>query len=195
MILSNVKIVEAIENGRLRIDPLPHLKATESPFNTSAVDLTLGEEILVPRDGANITFDLREKFSTDFLERNWRAVTISDDQPFKLRPHQLVLGRTAERVEFPLNAAGPNFSARVEGRSSHARLGLVVHLTAPTIHANFEGTVTLEMVNFGMYPLELTPGIKICQLVIETVDGVPAFVASQFRGQSAPQGLATTSAR
>jgi dCTP deaminase len=170
------------------------LTAAEPPFNTSAIDLTLGDEILVPDKGANITFALKEQFSSRFLERNWRAVKIREDQPFKLEPNRLVLGRTAESIEFPLSSTGPNYCARVEGRSSNARLGLVVHLTAPTIHANFKGTVTLEMVNFGVYPLELTPGIKICQLVIETVDGVPTVVPSQFRGQSAPQGLTASSA-
>ncbi len=188
MILSNVKIVEAIQKGHLSIAPLPHLEAAEAPFNTSAIDLTLGDEILVPRQGANITFALREKFSSDFLERNWRAVKITDDQPFKLKPNLLILGRTVERIKLPVTPDGPSYSARVEGRSSHARLGLVVHLTAPTIHADFEGTITLEMVNFGAYPLELTPGIKICQLIIETVDGTPVFVASRFRGQGAPSG-------
>lgn len=150
--------------------------------------MTLGDEIVVPREGANITFALKEKFSKDFLARNWRVVKITDEQPFKLKPNILVPRRTAERVKFPVNPKGPNHCGRVEGRSSHARLGLVVHLTAPTIHADFEGTITLEMVNFGAYPLELTPGVKVCQLIIETVDGIPEFVGNQFRGQSAPQG-------
>jgi dCTP deaminase len=188
MILSNVKIVDAIEKKLISIAPLPHLRPGDAPFNTSSLDLTLGDEILVPREGANITFALREKFSPDFLERNWRSVTIAEDQPFKLKPNVLVLGRTVERVWFPVNPDGPTYSARVEGRSSHARLGLVVHLTAPTIHADFEGTITLEMVNLGPYPLELTPNIKICQLIVEAVDGTPAFTSSQFRGQRSPQG-------
>jgi dCTP deaminase len=190
VILSNVKIVEAIEKGHISITPTPPRDPGAPPFNTSSIDLTLGDELLVPREGANITFALKEKFSTDFLERNWRAIKITDEQPYKLRPSTLVLGRTAERVAFPINPdpEGPNYSARVEGRSSHARLGLVIHLTAPTIHADFEGTITLEMVNFGAYPLELTPGIKICQLIVETVDGTPAFAPNQFRGQGAPHG-------
>ena len=188
MILSNTKIVEAIHKGHVRIAPLPHLRATEAPFNTSALDLTLGDELLIPREGANITFALSEKFSTEFLHRNWVATKISAEQPFKLKPHRLILGRTAEHVDFPLTDGGPNYCARVEGRSSHARLGLVVHLTAPTIHARFRGTITLEMVNLGPYPVELTPGIPICQLIIETVDGTPALVSSRFRGQTTPHG-------
>lgn len=190
MILSNVRIVEAIQQGLISVSPRPPAEPGAPPFNTSSIDLTLADEILIPREGANVTFALKEKFSTDFLERNWRAIEITDEQPLKLQPNKLVLGRTAERVGFPINSdpAGPNYSARVEGRSSHARLGLVIHLTAPTIHADFEGTITLEMVNFGAYPLELTPGIKICQLIIETVDGTPVFAPNQFRGQSSPQG-------
>ena len=65
MILSNVKIVEAIEKGHISISPPPPRDPGAPPFNTSSIDLTLGDEILVPRKGANITFALKEKFSTD----------------------------------------------------------------------------------------------------------------------------------
>ncbi len=188
MILSNVQIVEALSKRYIGISGLAGMDPGAPPFNTSSVDLTLSDEILVPKGDANISFSLREKFSTTFLERNWTLERITETRPFKLVAGLLVLGRTVERVEFPILPDAPCYSARVEGRSSHARLGLAVHLTAPTIHANFEGTITLEMINFGPYPLELTPGFKVCQLIVEAVDGTPVYVPNQFRGQGAPQG-------
>lgn len=79
--------------------------------------------------------------------------------------------------------------ARVEGRSSLARQGLIVHFTAPTIHTDFNGTITLEMINLGKMPLILTPGMRICQLIIESVIGVPTPVGlSQFQNQQTPAG-------
>jgi dCTP deaminase len=80
-------------------------------------------------------------------------------------------------------------AARVEGKSSLARCGLLVHFTAPTIHAGFEGTITLEMINLGAYPILLYPGMEISQLIVEQVVGTPRAAASQFQSQSTPVGL------
>lgn len=65
-------------------------------------------------------------------------------------------------------------AARVEGRSTLARLGLVVHMTAPVIHSDFDGVIVLEMYNFSRYPLLLWPNrLRICQLVFEQLSGEP----------------------
>ena len=66
----------------------------------------------------------------------------------------------------------------------------MVHFTAPTIHAGYSGTITLEMVNLGQYDIILRPGAYVCQLIIETVDGVPFSSVSQFQGQTRPGGIA-----
>jgi len=79
-------------------------------------------------------------------------------------------------------------AARIEGRSSLARFGLIVHCTAPTIHAEFSGNITLEITNLGSYPIMLRPGMRICQLIVETVEGVPVEAKSQFHGQQEPAG-------
>ena len=82
----------------------------------------------------------------------------------------------------------PTLTARVEGKSSRARFGLLVHFTAPTIHAGFEGPITLEMMCLGTSPFTLYPGLPICQLVVEQVVGTPSESRSQFHNQATPAG-------
>ncbi|HEX9587843.1 MAG TPA: hypothetical protein VGA15_08865 [Bradyrhizobium sp.] len=75
-------------------------------------------------------------------------------------------------------------AARVEGKSSLARLGIAVHLTAPTIHAGFKGRVRLEIVNHGPLPIVLKSGMRICQFIFEMTHGTPeAGYKGQFLGQ------------
>ena len=114
---------------------------------------------------------------------------------FNLHPWRLVLGLTVEYVKLPLpHEIGADvrdrgwLAARVEGKSSLARIGLLVHFTAPTIHAGFEGQIALEMMNLGPSPIILTPGMAVCQLILELVHGVPDAPASRFAGQTDPTG-------
>ena len=81
-------------------------------------------------------------------------------------------------------------AARVEGKSSLARFGLLVHFTAPTIHAGFSGTIALEMMNLGPAPIRLSRGMPICQLILEQVFGEPLSGAGQFQGQTDAAGTA-----
>ncbi len=114
-----------------------------------------------------------------------------DAQPFRLERNQFVLANTIERVDFPLQTDATSYAARVEGRSSLARCGILVHFTAPTIHAGFVGTITLEIINLGFTPfllLLLRPNLPICQLIIEEVRGAPALAPNQFLGQTNPEG-------
>jgi dCTP deaminase len=100
-----------------------------------------------------------------------------------------VLGKTLERVQLPLTPEGPWLAARVEGRSSYARCGVLVHFTAPTILAGFDGTITLEIMNFGDCSVILRPETPICQLVLEQVSSRPFRNDSQFQGQNRPTGI------
>lgn len=113
---------------------------------------------------------------------------ISKGQPFVLKPGRLVLGKTMEHVELPILEKGQCLAARVEGKSSYARCGLLVHFTAPTIHSGFAGTITLELINLGPCNISLYPGTPICQLIVKTVLGTPFRNDSQFQGQSRPGG-------
>jgi dCTP deaminase len=184
MILSNVRIRDALDDGSLVIQPRPEL-----PYDTTSVDLSLGDEISWLKEGLPISIDFRQgKFKSLFTKDNCVRRTITNEEGFNLQPHKFVLAKTREYVALPLREGKPCLAARVEGKSSYARCGLLVHFTAPTVHNNFDGTITLEMMNLGQYPISLYPGIPICQLILERVDGVPVPKDSQFKGQSTPTG-------
>ena len=193
MILSNVSIHKAIDNGWLTIEPEPSPRTPsngdpECPYNTSAVDLRLGREIAWFRDDMAFSIDLKQGDFRRLFAQNSVKRKLDDDQPFQLRPQRLVLGKTLEKVTLPIIDDGTCLAARVEGKSSYSRCGLLVHFTAPTIHSGFSGTITLELINLGTIPILLHPEIPICQLIIEQVDGVPIRRDSQFQGQSTVHG-------
>jgi dCTP deaminase len=83
-----------------------------------------------------------------------------------------------------VNLKEARLGARVEGKSSLARIGLSIHVTAPTIHAGFEGRIRLEIMNHGILPIRLKPEMRICQLILEQTVGTPdKGYQGQFRGQ------------
>lgn len=98
-----------------------------------------------------------------------------------------MLAITRERVHLTRNS---KLAARVEGRGSLARLGLVVHLTAPTIHSGWNGKITLEMINFSPFHLKLIPGrTPVCQLIVEMLESEPLRdITTIFQGQINPSG-------
>jgi len=189
MILSNTEIISCLERGSFRIDPHPGKDAALKPFNTSAVDLRLGDEILVPNENQPFQLDLRQGAIASFLAQHSGIHSLSSERPYSLRRGKLVLGKTLERVHFPIIENGPCYGARIEGRSSIARCGILVHFTAPTIHAGFHGTITLEIINFGAADFLLFPGMAICQLIIEEIRGCPVSAPNQFSGQQSAAGV------
>jgi dCTP deaminase len=195
MILSNHSIHEALDKGWLKITPEPQprqMSASGCPYQTSAVDLRLGHEIAFFKEGLPLNIDLRRGSFANLFGPNSVSRQISEEQPYSLAPGKLVLGKTLERIELPITLDAPNLApclaARVEGKSSYARCGLLVHFTAPTIHAGFAGTITLELINLGPIPILLYPKAPICQLIIEQVHGRPFRNDSQFQGQSRAGG-------
>jgi len=112
--------------------------------------------------------------------RYQRKVNVSG---YELRPHAFLLAWTHEYIELPINS---RIAARVEGKSSLARLGIGIHITAPTIHAGFKGQIQLEMFNFGPHEIILDAQMKICQLIFEQTIGTPQKgYAGTFAGQRA----------
>lgn len=152
--------------------------------------MLLGDVIEVPLDAA-ITIDLtRPGNVAETIKRNSETHPITADKPFKLEPWRFVLGTTREWIELPLQSEPDrSLSARIEGKSSRARFGLMIHFTAPTVHPNFKGNLTLEMINCGKYPFLLTPGMAIAQLIFEEVRGIPVKNDSQFQNQRDPAGV------
>jgi dCTP deaminase len=194
MILSNKEILNAIAEGIIEISPTPStpsLENPESPWNTSSLDLRLSDVLSRPkvREGAApFTYDLRHGGIAAFLKDNYETKAIDPEGGYSLQPNKFVLSNTLEKIHLKINPNGPNYAARVEGRSSFARCGLLVHFTAPTIHAGFAGPITLELMNLGANSITLFPNMPICQLIFEKVEGQIAFTPSQFQNQSSPEG-------
>ncbi len=190
MILSNVEIIAAMQSGRIRIDPLASKDPALAPFNTTSVDLRLAKTISIPQSNNQFVPRPSAGGLARLLAGNSQTVTITEQQPFLLKPNLFILGQTIETVDFPIpeETGQPCYAARVEGKSSLARYGLLVHFTAPTIHAGFRGPITLEIINLGPYDILLEAQTYICQLIIEEVKGIPVLTPSQFRGQTTPTG-------
>ena len=194
MILSNRGLQVALDSGDLIIDPEPvprfPTEGASCPFDTCSVNLRLGHRVSIPKLGKPFSFDLRHGKIGPFLAEVYEEVEINQTGGFTLPVHQFVLGNTMERVSLPIREGRPCYAARIEGRSSFARIGLIVHFTAPTIHSGFDGTITLEMINLGPYPITLYRGMEICQLIVEPLDASPFLNPSDFQGQNRPAGVA-----
>jgi dCTP deaminase len=189
MILSNREICRALADNKFSIRSLAGEDPSKAPFNTSAVDLRLADEISICDKKVPVSLDLRKPGIAGFLAANSTVMKITEAQPYTLVPNKLILAKTIEVVSFPLLSGQFTYSARVEGKSSLARCGILVHFTAPTIHAGFNGTITLEIINLGPIDFLMYPGMFICQLIIEEVKGEPADAPNQFKGQNTAAGL------
>jgi dCTP deaminase len=183
MIFTDREIQIALDRELLTIDPRP----SEEAYSSTTVDLTLDEnlsEYLDPTAGIESVVDPTQDGydHEEALSRLTRLVRIGNEG-YLLRPNKLVLAWTAEYVALPIHA---RVAARVEGKSSLARLGIGVHITAPIIHAGFKGQIRLEMVNQGSVPIRLKTGMRICQLCFEQTLGTPVKgYKGRFSGQTA----------
>jgi dCTP deaminase len=181
MILTDREIQKLLKSGLISIEPKPPIDA----YDSTAVDLTLDPLIRVFRTnvpGLIIDPGAPGYKATELIRSATDPLTIGD-QGWDLPRGTLVLAWTKERVDLDFKG---RVAARVEGKSGLARIGLGVHVTAPTIHAGFPGTIQLELVNHGPLPIKLRPYMAICQLIIETIKGTPSKAhKSQFHGQSA----------
>lgn len=177
MILSDRSIKEALASGRIVIDPLD-----ESMIQPSSVDVTIDRFFRVFRNHTMGLIDVREN-----LEDLTELVEIPDGDRFILHPGEFVLGATAERV-----ALGDDIVARLEGKSSLGRLGLLIHSTAGFVDAGWDGYLTLELSNVATLPITLYPGMKIGQISfisMTTPAEQPygsAQLGSKYQGQRGP---------
>jgi dCTP deaminase len=192
MILSDREIRLALQRGLLNIEPEPTMKA----WSSAAVDLRLGAVLRRWKDMVNRpAMGVEHRFRPAHPEFDFVEILNEFSEQFSipaegyvLAPGQFILGWTMERIRIP-NLS--RLAARVEGKSSLARLGLGVHVTAPTVHAGFgdaeaEGIpLQLEIWNVGSLPIELQTGMFICQLIFEEVHGTPE---RGYEGQFRQQG-------
>jgi len=177
MILSDHSIREELAAGRIEIEPL-----NEAYIQPSSVDLTIDRFFRVFRNHTMPVIDVKQN-----LEELTELVEIPADGVFILHPNEFVLGATAERVKLPTDLV-----ARLEGKSSLGRLGLLIHSTAGFVDAGWDGYLTLELSNIATLPITLYPGMKIGQisfLRMTTPADVPygsAAVGSKYQGQRGP---------
>ena len=177
MILSDRTIREQLAAGRIGIDPLD-----ESCIQPSSVDLRLDRLFRVFLNHTMSVIDVRKDLS-DLTQE----VEIAEGDAFILHPGEFVLGSTSERISVP-----DDIVARIEGKSSLGRLGLLIHSTAGFIDAGFSGHITLELSTVANLPITLYPGMKIGQvsfLQMTTPADVPygsAKVGSKYQGQRGP---------
>ncbi|MBC8194683.1 MAG: dCTP deaminase [Acidimicrobiia bacterium] len=178
MILSDRSIREAVADGRIVIEPFD-----DSCVQPSSVDLHLDHRFLVFRNHTRGLIDVRQDLS-DLTE----MVEGSEDDPFILHPGEFVLGSTSERVGVP-----DDLVARLEGKSSLGRLGLLIHSTAGYVDAGWDGQLTLELSNVASLPITLYPGMKIGQIsfmhmttAAENPYGASR-LGSKYRGQEGPR--------
>lgn len=163
MILSDAEIRDLVNKGNVYVPTDNHPIDLELQLGPSSLDLRLGPEILLFDNHAMRIIDLAEK-----TPPRMRRVQIDEKEGFVLHPGEFVLGTTLEAVKIPVELV-----ARLEGRSSLGRLGLVIHATAGFIDPGFEGQITLEMQNIGNQPLLLRPYQRICQLCLIQMSKAP----------------------
>ena len=177
MILSDRTIREELAAGRIEIEPLD-----PADIQPSSVDLRLDRFFRVFRNHQASVIDVREP--QDHLTE---LVEIAPDGAFVLHPGEFVLGSTAERVRLPTDLV-----ARLEGKSSLGRLGLLIHSTAGFVDAGWDGYLTLELSNVATLPIKLYPGMKIGQISFLRMTSAAerpygsTSIGSKYQGQRGP---------
>ena len=176
-VLSDRDIRSALQAGRVRIDPYD-----ASCLQPSSVDLHLDADFRVFRNNRYPYIDVRAP-QPDLTE----PVSIAEDEQFILHPNEFVLGQTLEWVELP-----DDLVARIEGKSSLGRLGLLIHSTAGYVDPGWKGNLTLELSNVANLPIALYRGMKIGQIsffkmssAVERPYGSRE-LGSKYQGQSSP---------
>lgn len=151
MILNDRDLVDAVKSGRLGIDPFD-----EVLVQPSSIDVRLDRRFRVFNNQKYTHIDPSRQ-----QDELTSPVEVADDEPFVLHPSEFVLASTLEVISLP-----DDLAARLEGKSSLGRLGLLTHSTAGFIDPGFLGHVTLELSNVANLPITLWPGMKIGQLCL-----------------------------
>ena len=149
MILSDRDIRAAIRAGRIGIDPFD-----EADVQPSSVDLHVDRFVRVFHNARHPYIDVKKP-----MEDLTEMVEVKEEEAFILHPGEFVLGSTLEYVRLPVDLV-----ARLEGKSSLGRLGLLIHSTAGYVDPGFEGHLTLELSNVANLPITIYPAMKIGQI-------------------------------
>ena len=168
-VLGREAILQAIEEGVISIAPF-----APDRVGPASVDLTLAGTFRVFRKVHQV-IEVRE--DTDYRELTDK-IEVSSGKHILIMPGETILGITQERLRL-----GPGLCGWLEGRSRFARLGLMVHISAPFMGPGIDSQQVLEMSNFGPAPLAVYPGTAICQFVFQKLDGNEHY-EGRFAGQT-----------
>lgn len=182
MILSDKDIKKRLEAGDITITSSDNGHQTN--VNASSLDMRLGRFFKIYNHSKQAILDPLNKES---FENVTSLVEVTPGDPFIVQPGEFILGVTMEKIKI-----ADDLVARVEGRSSLGRLGIIIHSTAGFIDAGFEGTITLEITNINRMPVALYPGMRVCQLAFEQMTSAADVPynkkkTSKYQGQELPQ--------
>ena len=177
MVLSDRTIRQELDQGRIVISPLD-----ASDIQPASVDLHLDRKVLVFSNSSRPYIDIKQS-----MEQLTEMVELEDNIPFILHPGEFVLGSTMENIELPADLV-----ARLEGKSSLGRIGLVIHSTAGFVDPGWKGHLTLELSNLARLPITLYYGMKIGQISFLTLTTEAErlygseSLGSKYQGQTEP---------
>jgi dCTP deaminase len=168
-VLGREAILQAIQEGWIAITPFDPER-----LGPASVDLTLAPTVRVFRKVHEV---INVQEHSDYRELT-EKIQVPEGQHILIMPGETVLGITRERLRL-----GPGLCGWLEGRSRFARLGLMVHISAPFMGPGIDSQQVLEMSNFGPAPLAVHPGTAICQFVFQKLEGSESY-AGRFAGQT-----------
>lgn len=184
MILSDKDIKKYLDERRIIIKPSPDLAKQLGP---ASLDIRLGNEFKIFNHSKKAYVDPMDSKTFEGLTD---LVKIENGQYFVFQPGQFILAVTLEEVSIP-----DDIGARIEGRSSWGRLGVIIHSTAGYVDPGFSGRMTLEMKNIGMLPVFLRPGARICQLAFEKLSSPAVIPYSKKKGAKYFRDMLPTESR
>jgi dCTP deaminase len=177
MVLSDATIARYLAEGRIEIDPYD-----EGLLQPSSVDVRVDRFFRVFHNNRYPYIDVKAA-QEDLTE----LVELEEEHPFVLHPGEFVLGSTFERIRL-----SDDLVARLDGKSSLGRLGLLIHSTAGFIDPGWDGHVTLELSNVANLPITIYPGMKIGQISFMQMTEPAATpygaseIGSKYKGQKGP---------
>jgi len=159
MVLSDKDIKKALKTGRIKIRPSPDLK---TQLGSCSLDLRLGNTFRLFNHSKVAYIDPLDPAKNG--KNATKEVKVKKKEPFIMQPGDFVLATTIESVQL-----ADDILARLEGRSSLGRIGIIVHSTAAIFDPGWRGKVVMELGNLGRMPVALYPGMRICSLTFEEV--------------------------
>jgi len=167
-ILTHDEIIKRIQKGEIIIDPYDVKKV-----GPASIDLTLGNTFRVFK-----TIHAPVELTSDEFDVTAISDVVEVEKSMTLQSGQAVLGITIEKITLPQNICG-----WLEGRSRFARVGLMVHISSGFIQPGISNKQVLELFNAGPMSISITPGISVCQIVLEETIGSAPY-QGRFQGQT-----------